>query len=183
MERNQVLAEFANLTSERDELQRKLTDLEKMTLDMEASIKTLTEERDELQRKLSDLDDYSQQGFLYFSGSFYYVSSHMDNWYNSRSDCLDKGADLLIINTKEEQEFLNQYRRITWIGLTDKEAEDRWKWVDGTPLTTSFWHRGEPSHGEKQDCVETKYFTDTNSWDDADCAHRNFWICEKKAFV
>lgn len=46
---------------------------------------------------------FSRQEWLYFKGSFYRVSSIKKNWQESRDDCLQKGADLMIINSKEEQ--------------------------------------------------------------------------------
>ncbi|CAK6953333.1 CD209 antigen-like protein E [Scomber scombrus] len=158
--------------------------LDNKTLDMEASIETLTEERDELKKKLSDFDYYSQQGWVYFSGSFYYVSEIKKTWNNSRYDCLKRGADLLIVNTKEKQEFLHHLQRRIWIGLTDREIEGTWKWVDGSPLKTSFWHPREPNsyRGKNEDCVNTVFYTDEKSWNDAKCEERYFWICEKKMF-
>lgn len=48
-------------------------------------------------------DQYFQQGWVYFRPSFYYISSIAKSWKDSRDDCLQRGADLAIINTKEEQ--------------------------------------------------------------------------------
>ncbi|KAF3852323.1 hypothetical protein F7725_005678 [Dissostichus mawsoni] len=73
----------------------------------------------------------------YFSGSLYTISSIAENWQESRDDCFQKGADLVIINSQEEQDYIASFRKKVWIGLTDRETEGRWKWVDGTPLTTS----------------------------------------------
>ncbi|XP_044201804.1 CD209 antigen-like protein E [Thunnus albacares] len=155
------------------------------TLDFEASFKTLTEERDELKKKLTDFVHYSQQGWKYFNGSFYYISSNMKTWNESRTDCLQRGADLVVVNSEEEQEFINRYQKRIWIGLADSEREGTWKWVDGTPLTTSFWHSGEPNdyEGQNEDCVETRFFNEENGWNDSICGQRNFWMCEKKMFL
>uniref|UniRef100_A0A3B4XKT6 C-type lectin domain-containing protein n=1 Tax=Seriola lalandi dorsalis TaxID=1841481 RepID=A0A3B4XKT6_SERLL len=83
---------------------------------------------------------YVQKGWVYFSDSIYYISSTKKTWQDSRNDCLQKGADLMIINSKEEQDFTRQSKKNVWIGLTDSETEGTWKWVDGTPLTTRFTH-------------------------------------------
>uniref|UniRef100_A0A3Q1GUW1 C-type lectin domain-containing protein n=1 Tax=Acanthochromis polyacanthus TaxID=80966 RepID=A0A3Q1GUW1_9TELE len=57
-----------------------------------------------------------------------------------------------------------------------------WQWVDGTPLTTSYWGPGEPNdfEGKTEDCVEIKFHDNKNSWNDIPCDDLNFWICEKK---
>ncbi|XP_049900124.1 CD209 antigen-like protein C isoform X2 [Epinephelus moara] len=167
-------ASFKNLTEERDELRS-------INLRTEESCKTLTEERDELKRKLSYFAHYSNQGWVYFSGSFYYISSIKETWQDSRDDCVRRGADLMIINSEEEQEFTRKYRQIMWIGLTDRETEGVWKWVDGTSLTTSFWHSGEPNsyEGTNEDYVAVNYHDYKNSWNDLECIIKNFWICEK----
>ncbi|KAF3687472.1 C-type lectin domain family 4 member M CD209 antigen-like protein 1 [Channa argus] len=165
------------LAKERDELKRKLDDF--------TSQKTvLAKERDELKRKLDDFIHYSQKGWVYFSGSFYYVSSTQKTWTESRDDCLEQNADLMIINSKEEQNFSRQFQKVMWLGLSDRETEGVWKWVDGTVLTErfSFWSSGEPNNynGRNEDCGMIWYYNTEDSWNDGVCENENFWICEKK---
>uniref|UniRef100_A0A8C4HRJ7 C-type lectin domain-containing protein n=1 Tax=Dicentrarchus labrax TaxID=13489 RepID=A0A8C4HRJ7_DICLA len=154
---------------------------EDKTSDSEAIFKTVTKERDELKRKLSIFAEYSHEGWMYFNNSFYYISSQEKSWQESRSYCLQRGADMIIINSKEEQEFMRRFQRLVWIGLTDRETEGKWKWVDGTQLTTSYWGPNEPnSHkGTDEDCGEIKFYDDENSWNDKPCESQNIWICEK----
>ncbi|XP_068448752.1 CD209 antigen-like protein E [Clinocottus analis] len=147
--------------------------------DFQAIIKNLTEEREDLKRKLSAFDQYLQPGWVYFYPSFYYISSNQTSWQESRDDCLQRGADLIIINSKEEQEFAIKVQGRTWIGLTDGETEGKWKWVDGTALSTSYWDSGEPNGGQKENCVELRFLKNKYSWNDGQCNWKIFWICEK----
>uniref|UniRef100_A0A3Q0RAM9 C-type lectin domain-containing protein n=1 Tax=Amphilophus citrinellus TaxID=61819 RepID=A0A3Q0RAM9_AMPCI len=123
------------------------------------------------------LDLYTQQGWVYFGGSFYYISPFKKSWSDSREDCLQRGADLVIISSREEQNFIRQFRGYIWIGLTDTEEEGTWKWVDGTV----FWETGEPNTfgGTDEDCGEIKPREEENNWNDTHCENENYWICEK----
>uniref|UniRef100_A0A3B4GQ04 C-type lectin domain-containing protein n=1 Tax=Pundamilia nyererei TaxID=303518 RepID=A0A3B4GQ04_9CICH len=133
---------------------------------------------------------YIQQGWIYFKHSLYYVSSTKNTWKDSREDCLQRGADLVIINSREEQvqyigaksNFIREFKSRTWIGLTDAEKEQTWKWVDGTTPTISFWNTDEPNSygGNDEDCGEIYYYERENSWNDTPCGRKNVWICERK---
>uniref|UniRef100_A0A3P8NHA2 C-type lectin domain-containing protein n=1 Tax=Astatotilapia calliptera TaxID=8154 RepID=A0A3P8NHA2_ASTCA len=142
------------------------------TPDCEAIMKNLTKEED---IKMNELARYIQRGWIYFKHSLYYVSSTENTWNDSREDCLQRGADLVIINSREEQ-----LKNRTWIGLTDAEKEQTWKWVDGTTPTISFWYIGEPNNVDGgEDCGEIYFYKRENSWNDAPCGRKNVWICEK----
>ncbi|XP_071359688.1 CD209 antigen-like [Trachinotus anak] len=183
-----IEASFKNLTEERDELKR-------INSETEVRFKNVAEERDELERKLNtsvsqynslveDRDKWKTKmttpGWVYFSGKFYYVSSVMKTWQESRNDCLRKGADLIIINSREEQDFTRQFKKYLWIGLTDIETEGRWKWVDGTQLTKSFWDSREPNGKRLENCAQTKFPESENNWNDESCSNSHYWICEEK---
>uniref|UniRef100_A0A3Q3X743 C-type lectin domain-containing protein n=1 Tax=Mola mola TaxID=94237 RepID=A0A3Q3X743_MOLML len=125
---------------------------------------------------------YVQQGWMYFPTTLYYVSSSKNSWFAGRKDCQQRGADLVIINSKEEQNFTGQFHTNTWIGLSMSQNEKTWKWVDGTPLIHSYWKPGEPNNynGINEDCVELQSRSLKKHWNDLFCGHSLFWICEKK---
>ncbi|XP_039640927.1 C-type lectin domain family 4 member M-like [Perca fluviatilis] len=116
----------------------------------------------------------------HFNGSFYYFSSITKTWHESRDDCLQKGAHLVIINSREEQNFTTKFGKRLWIGLTDSETEGTWKWVDGTPLNQSYWHSVEPNGGNDENCVEILSVDSENNWNDNNCLVLFNWICEMK---
>ncbi|XP_038146563.1 CD209 antigen-like protein E isoform X2 [Cyprinodon tularosa] len=126
---------------------------------------------------------YIKQGWVYFHTSFYFISSTKKSWQESRKFCQEQSADLVIINTEEEQDFTRQFHRLTWIGVHNVSRTGQWTWVDGTPLTKSYWGPGEPNgyEGRNENCVEIRFFDRQNSWNDIPCEDQNFWICEKEA--
>ncbi|XP_072525636.1 uncharacterized protein [Salminus brasiliensis] len=144
---------FNSLTAERDQLHTSYTNL--------------TAERDQLlkskagfQWQLSELEKALQQGWMFSHAILYYISTEEKSWSESREDCRERGGDLLIINSREEQDFIDKLLKsqLTWIGLSDSEREGVWKWVDGSALTTGFWFPGEPnSRAGDEDCVLTGY--------------------------
>ncbi|XP_076874446.1 CD209 antigen-like protein D isoform X1 [Brachyhypopomus gauderio] len=158
---------------------------------LQTTYNSLTAERDQLKRKADvccheSKEEASRQGWRYFNSSMYYVFTGRKNWNESRQDCRERGADLVIINSREEQEFLSQHLGSSqaWIGLTDTDSEGVWKWVDGTALTTGYWSSGEPNSlvGD-EDCVVYDFGPNTTwNWADYPCTRNFIWICEKTFF-
>ncbi|KAK7891331.1 hypothetical protein WMY93_023294 [Mugilogobius chulae] len=78
-------------------------------------------------------------GWMYFGGNMYLGSKTKQSWQESRKYCQQRGADLIIINNVQEQEFANKVFGLNvWIGLSDLEEEGVWRWVDGSLLNTRF---------------------------------------------
>ncbi|XP_029019881.1 CD209 antigen-like protein A [Betta splendens] len=155
----------------------------KNTHNLEDRLKKVTGERNELKRKLIDAvtHNYTQSGWQYFEGSVYYISPvTLKTWNQSREDCLQRGADLMIIDSTEEQNFTRQLKDNIWIGLI--KTEGMWNWVDGTPLTTSYWMNNEPNNYDDrgEGCAEVRLHKEENSWNDEPCYYEQNWICEKK---
>ncbi|KAL6455503.1 hypothetical protein MHYP_G00360430 [Metynnis hypsauchen] len=133
-------------------------------------------------QNISNLVKAKQQVWTHFNTSLYYISTEeKKSWSESRQDCIERGADLLIINSREEQDFIEKLRRgqKAWIGLTDRETEGAWKWVDNSALSTAFWGHNEPNGAEDEACVLTGDKPDpVNTWADYPCHFTFVWICE-----
>uniref|UniRef100_A0A3P9DJE8 C-type lectin domain-containing protein n=1 Tax=Maylandia zebra TaxID=106582 RepID=A0A3P9DJE8_9CICH len=113
-----------------------------------------------------------------FNHSCYLLSERSGSWDAARMDCRNRGADLLVINSPEEQKFLSTITTEVWIGLNDKEQEGTWRWVDGTPQILMNWGRDQPDNGGEEDCVHLGG-DKQKSWNDLWCSSSHQWICEK----
>ncbi|XP_016890603.1 CD209 antigen-like protein C [Cynoglossus semilaevis] len=148
------------------------------TSPVEGSCKNLTEDIDNLKTALLHIN---HQEWVYFQCSYYYISNIKKSWQDSRDDCLKRGADLVIINSKGEHDFTRKLFGSRWIGLSDTDGNRTWMWVDGTPLSQSYWGSGEPNNspGKAEECVEITFDHEEKSWNDLPCSSKTFWICEK----
>uniref|UniRef100_A0AAY5KPB2 C-type lectin domain-containing protein n=1 Tax=Esox lucius TaxID=8010 RepID=A0AAY5KPB2_ESOLU len=127
-------------------------------------------------------EQYVGEGWRYFGSSLYFLSTKTTTWEESRQDSLWREADLVIINSEEEHIFLFGLKLRSWIGLTDKDEQGTWKWVNGTVLTKGYWHSGQPDNFQNQeDCAEIYYGEDNpvETWNDLSCGATLNWICEK----
>uniref|UniRef100_A0A8C1UEQ9 Zmp:0000000924 n=1 Tax=Cyprinus carpio TaxID=7962 RepID=A0A8C1UEQ9_CYPCA len=122
---------------------------------------------------------FGSNQWIFYQFSFYYMSNETKNWTESRQDCLKKEADLIIINSSEEQN--NTVNREFWIGVNDSDVEGRWKWVDGSNLTSGFWASREPNGGREENCAVTYLIEHPTllGWLDVKCNNAYQWICEK----
>ncbi|XP_064782786.1 CD209 antigen-like protein A isoform X2 [Oncorhynchus masou masou] len=190
-ERDQLLNSYNNLTKERDQLQTSYNNLTKERDQLQTSYNNLTKERDQLQTerdflsgRLTNCKQTCPEGWQKFESSWYFLSEMTEKtWEKSRQDCLERGADLVIINSNKEQEFLFNLKKIVWIGLTDSVKEGTWKWVDGTPLTTGYWYDKQPDNAgptQNEDCAEIHNDQlPLKAWNDLSCDSKLNWICEK----
>ncbi|KAI4887007.1 hypothetical protein NFI96_004326 [Prochilodus magdalenae] len=177
-ERDQLQTSYINLTVERDQLRTSYTNLAVKRDRLQTRYTNLTKQRDQLQKDRDELQkkqlkletEFNKQGWRYFNSSIYYITTEEKSWSESRQDCRRREADLVIINSREEQEFISRVYgdHEAWIGLTDTETEGVWKWVDGAKLTTSFWWKGEPNSYGDEDCAITG-IRFVESWADYPC--------------
>uniref|UniRef100_A0A3B4BQU2 C-type lectin domain-containing protein n=1 Tax=Pygocentrus nattereri TaxID=42514 RepID=A0A3B4BQU2_PYGNA len=168
VEKDQLQTSKNNLTTfkgllqkENDILIKKFTDLGKLVLVLYLTLLTA--------------------GWKYFNFSIYYTSTEKLSWTESRERCRRKGADLVVINSREEQMFISGFSREVWIGLTDAETEGVWKWVDDTLHTLGYWMQDQPNNSNgNQNCVSVQTEAHPlNSWNDFQCIYKKHWVCEK----
>ncbi|KAK9969974.1 hypothetical protein ABG768_028115 [Culter alburnus] len=180
-ERDQQQTRNTNLRNEKDQLQIKITSLTKerdrlssTNLDLIKHRDQLNKEKNELSKSLRQMDEW-----IYYKSSLYFISTEEKSWIESRRYCTERGADLIIINNSEEQGFVKKISADVkvWIGLTDRDVEGRWEWVDSSTPTSRFWASGEPNSydGNEEDCA-VNYGP---GWADFPCNRPMKWICEK----
>ncbi|XP_030643559.1 C-type lectin domain family 4 member F-like [Chanos chanos] len=188
MEREKLQTNYDSLTIEKEQLQTSYNKLVEMRGQLQTNYENIRNQRDQLHKETDELQKILskvvQQGWKY--SSLYYISTERKTWSESRQYCRDRGADLVIINSKEEQEFIKRLsgNKKAFIGLTDDVTEGEWKWVDGTALTTGYWESGQPNsyRGRDEDCVVIQYNNcceQLNTWHDVPCHDHYHWICEK----
>ncbi|NWV59698.1 CLC4E protein, partial [Malurus elegans] len=126
------------------------------------------------------------KGWKRFQRSCYFLSQDKMSWTESEQNCTGMGSQLVVINSRAEQNFLSGQikqppkRENFYIGLF-AEKVGQWQWVDKTPydVSAAFWRPGEPSN-----------FTDENAtvmhvpaeppynWNDVKSDINHHRICE-----
>uniref|UniRef100_W5MQH2 C-type lectin domain-containing protein n=1 Tax=Lepisosteus oculatus TaxID=7918 RepID=W5MQH2_LEPOC len=118
--------------------------------------------------------------WILFSGSCYYYSKESRNWSRAQEYCVNQASNLAIINNVDELIYLRQKLSSNhWVGLSDRNTEGSWKWVDGrlVDMSDKYWNAGEPNNVKDEDCGE---LTDRKI-NDRSCSSDIPWICEKRA--
>ncbi|XP_056458173.1 ladderlectin-like [Gadus chalcogrammus] len=162
------------------------TDMEKtvmeknvsMDRDMEQlllTLKNLTEQRDALLCKQECPD-----GWVKFGCKCYMISIKWQSWNKSREFCVSHRADLVVVDSKEEMDFISRYGTFFWLGATDAASEGLWRWVDGTVLLLDdpSWSGGEPQGGEDKNCLKIIKKQKQYNWTDESCDTITLGLCE-----
>ena len=137
-------------------------------------------------------------------GSCYKLFTESETWNNAQANCLNLGAQLVKIESAEENEFLTRTfltaSAVTyWMGLSDQVKEGQWIWTDGDPLGNyTNWGGSNPNNSNGyQHCghvlkgsfrITVQYgngilqhtFTGFNGeWNDLECGVQLGYICEQ----
>ncbi|XP_069347022.1 C-type lectin domain family 4 member A-like isoform X1 [Eulemur rufifrons] len=117
-----------------------------------------------------------------FSSKCYFIATESKSWNESEKACSRMEAHLLVINTKDEQDFIIQNldkHSAYFVGLSDPKGQRRWQWVDQTPYNKSatFWLPDEPSNRNER-CVVLQTRYSSWGWNDVPCFQSQRSVCE-----
>ena len=120
-------------------------------------------------------------------------------WENAKEECEKWNASLVKIESREENDFIKTKVTQThtsddyWIGLSDSDREDDWKWTDGTQLDQDGyknWADNQPdNYLNNEHCVviliRTKEFSPelNGKWNDQPCSNGMYFICQSMLIV
>nr|CAB3263945.1 macrophage mannose receptor 1 [Phallusia mammillata] len=122
--------------------------------------------------------------WLYFNGSCYYFSDRIRKpYYDARSYCQERHADLVSISGMDEMNFIHlSIQRMSllqwWIGLDMNNRENKFVWLDGTPLGFQMWGKDEPNYLDRQETCVSVYSID-GLWNDNNCGLTISFICKR----
>ncbi|XP_033854652.3 macrophage mannose receptor 1-like [Acipenser ruthenus] len=129
---------------------------------------------------------YCSNHWVPYAGHCYYLERSKKIWKDALTACHKDGGDLASIHNIEEHSFvISQFGYLPsedlWIGLNDLKMHMLFEWSDGSHVTFTKWHTGEPSHSSnlQEDCVLMK--GKDGKWTDHVCEKQYGYICKKKA--
>ncbi|XP_041936867.1 CD209 antigen-like isoform X1 [Alosa sapidissima] len=132
MERDQLTTERDQLKTDCNLFKSKWSNVTKERDQLLSSNSNLMRERDRLQNIIDQVP--CPRGWKLY-GKCYLISSSAKTWSEARQDCQAMGADLVTIDSEEEQAYISGLGRWGWIGLQRRGTS--WTWVNGRPLSIS----------------------------------------------
>ena len=125
-----------------------------------------------------------------FNGNSYMFFAEVVTWHEAKARCEEMGGHLATIQSRGENEFvLNLARRGrehvgemdgVWLGATDEQRENHWRWVDGSKSSYSNWASGQPNNKNNEEHYLLLWLP-KNMWVDQPNASRQhvaFFVCE-----
>ena len=117
------------------------------------------------------------------------ANTSTSSWGAARNVCQNLGADLVVIKSEEESQFVNNVMKKNnidrlWIGMERKTHDNKFYWIDGSPayrsnFTYTNWNKNEPNNqGNQENCGEV--LTSIKKWNDVSCSSTtHFVLCQK----
>ncbi|XP_072704211.1 killer cell lectin-like receptor subfamily B member 1B allele C isoform X2 [Ciconia boyciana] len=101
----------------------------------------------------------------------YWVANEMNPWDQSKQDCVNRGAELLMPGDQEEL----KPSRYFWIGLSIPSAGKGWTWLNGSRLDQSRFQLSPGDKGRSCGMLREDRISSDN------CSSALQWICQKEA--
>ncbi|XP_061416055.1 macrophage mannose receptor 1-like [Lethenteron reissneri] len=137
------------------------------------------------------LNTVCPEGWAPFAGRCYWVVTSLvrrTTWNEALFTCQRIGAQLLSINSVDEQDYINslipdlQNNRVVdfWIGASDKERDGEMKWSDGTAVSGfTNWAANHPRNTPgRWDCGQIYTGSESGKWETTDCIKVQSFVCE-----
>ncbi|CAL8329364.1 unnamed protein product [Boreogadus saida] len=172
----QLLQRLKNVTEQHKTVLEKTVSMDRDTEQLLQRLKNVTEQRDSLLCKQD-----CPGGWDKFGCKCYSYSRQWGSWNKSRESCVTHRADLVVVDSKEEMDFISsRYEGKIWLGATDEASEGMWRWVDGTVLSADnpSWSRGKPDGGKDKNCLRRVWKKTNYKWTDESCEAKYYQLCE-----
>lgn len=118
-----------------------------------------------------------------FKEKCYYFSTDLVEFAEGNNLCKIMSSNMIIINNQEEQQWVSKQMNgmnYYWIGLSDTEEHNVWRWVDGTIAQYTNWKQGQPDNWKEERSTEDcAGLANSALWNDFFCTDTNRVICEK----
>ncbi|XP_047643529.1 C-type lectin domain family 2 member B isoform X2 [Phacochoerus africanus] len=111
---------------------------------------------------------YYLDNWIGFQDKCYYFSKEEKNWSSSRDSCLSENADLVLISTPEEMQFLKRYKCTSDHWIHPGSQTKQWTEI----IVPNHWLNTK----ENEECP----YLNEDSIATARCYTERKWICEKK---
>ncbi len=115
---------------------------------------------------------------LEVDGRALFVCASPSTWFQARDTCFGCGLTLASVHTAAENDALSTrvpFPTLAWIGLTDRDVEGDWVWVDLAAVEFVAWGVDEPAQGDSaEDCGAVD---DAGRWVAKRCELPNAFVC------
>jgi hypothetical protein len=102
-----------------------------------------------------------------YDGTLYVAAPAYLNFAEAEAYAAALGGSLLTIDSAEENEWVRTVVSpelgTVWLGLSDREVESQWVWLDGSESTFTNWHPNEPNRSSN----DFAYISTNGLWYDA----------------
>ncbi|KAM9263879.1 killer cell lectin-like receptor subfamily B member 1B allele C isoform 1-T3 [Morus bassanus] len=121
-------------------------------------------------------------GWMLRGTKCYWVASGVNPWSESKQDCVNQNAELVMPGDQDELDFIKEMvkkpRQYFWIGLSVPSAGKGWTWLNGSCLDQSRFLLSSWNESRlRRSCGVFKEGTISSE----SCSSGLQWICQKEA--